>query len=105
MSAWALPRPSAIASAKLANMTVRTSQTVIDHVKMPGWAIASSSVMIEPTSTTNITGLRTCTRGSSLANESDERLAQDLAVEEAARLGDAAGRRGAGAGVVDGERH
>jgi len=56
VSAWALPRPSAIASAKLAKRTVKTSQTVIDQVKMPGWAIASMKVMIEPTSTMNMTG-------------------------------------------------
>ena len=57
VSAWALPRPSAMASAKLAKSTVRISHTVIDHVKVPGWAMASSSVMIEPTRTTNMTGL------------------------------------------------
>ena len=36
VSACALPRPSAIASAKLANTTVRNSQIVIDQVKIPG---------------------------------------------------------------------
>ena len=36
VSAWALPRPSAMASAKLAKRTVRKSQIVIDHVNVPG---------------------------------------------------------------------
>ena len=70
VSAWAFPRPSAMASAKFANMTVKNNQIVIDHVNVLGWAIASSKVTTEPTSTTNITGLRTCTRGSSFVNES-----------------------------------
>ncbi len=59
VSACALPRPSAIASAKFANITVNTNHTVIDHVKMPGWAIASINVTIEPTSTRNMTGFLT----------------------------------------------
>ncbi len=70
VSAWALPRPSAMASAKLANMTVKNSQMVMDQVKVPGWANASSRVMTDPTRTTNITGLRTCTRGSIFLKES-----------------------------------
>ncbi len=93
VSAWALPRPSAMASAKLAKMTVSTSQTVIDHVNLLGCATASKRVMTEPTRTTNITGFRTWTRGSIFLTESRERLAQDLAVEQAARRRDAARRR------------
>ena len=68
-SACALPRPSAMASAKLAKSTVRNSQTVIDQLKMPPWAIDSMRVMTEPISTTNMTGFLTCTRGSSLVND------------------------------------
>ena len=45
VSAWALPRPSAMASAKLAKITVRNSQMVMDQVKMPGWAMASMKVI------------------------------------------------------------
>ncbi len=67
--ACALPRPSAIASAKLAKSTVRISQMVIDQLNLPGWAIASMSVTIEPMSTTNITGFFTWTRGSNLVTE------------------------------------
>ena len=69
VSAWALPRPSAIASAKLANIRVRNSQTVMDQSKRPGCAIDSMKVITVPTRTTNITGLRTCTRGSSFLKE------------------------------------
>ena len=68
-SACALPRPSAMASAKLAKSTVRNSQTVIDQLKMPPWAMDSMRVMTEPISTTNMTGFFTCTRGSSLVIE------------------------------------
>ena len=70
VSACALPRPSAMASAKLAKMTVRKSQMVMDQVNFPGWAMASMRVMTEPTSTTNMTGLRNCTLGSNLVIES-----------------------------------
>jgi hypothetical protein len=73
--AWALPRPSAMASAKFANSTVSHSQTAIT----PGNQALSpcaraliqiSVVMAEPSSTMNITGFRNCERGSSLGNES-----------------------------------
>ncbi len=87
VSACALPRPSAIASAKLAKITVRKSQTVMDQVKVDGWAIASTKVTTVPTSTTNITGFRICTLGVSFRNGIDEGLAEDRPVEEAARLG------------------
>ena len=70
VSAWALPRPSAMASAKLAKMTVRKSQMVIDQVKMPGWAMASMKVITVPTSTTNMTGFLICSAGFSFLNES-----------------------------------
>ena len=59
-----------MASAKLAKITVRKSQTVMDQVKIDGWAIASTKVTTVPTSTTNMTGLRICTAGFSLRNES-----------------------------------
>ncbi len=83
VSAWALPRPSAIASAKLAKTTVRNSQMVIDQSKMPGWAMASMSVTIVPMSTTNMTGFFIWTLGSNFFKRIDERMAQDLAVEQA----------------------
>src|SRR5579864_1598210 len=72
VSACALPRPSAIASAKLANRTVSQSQNVIwNSNPRPGRSrIASrtsaSVVMRLPTSTTNITGFFIIVRGWSL---------------------------------------
>ena len=76
-SAWALPRPSAIASAKLANSTVNQSQTEIAPMKLAGaspWPRSACTnrpvVSTLPTSTTNMTGLRTIKRGSSFRNES-----------------------------------
>ena len=94
VSACALPRPSAIASAKLAKITVRKSQIVIDQLKVEGWAIASTKVTMEPTSTTNMTGLRICTARVELGDRVDQSLAEDRAVEEALRLGDAVRRAG-----------
>ena len=102
VSAWALPRPSAMASAKLAKSTVRNSQMVIDQVKMPGWAMASMKVMTVPTSTTNMTGFLIWSLGFSFLNGVDQGVAQDLAVEQAAGLGHAVGGRSAGG--VDGGR-
>ncbi len=58
-----------MASAKLANMTVRNSHTVTDQANTLGLLMASTAVMTVPTRTTNITGLRTWTRGSSLSND------------------------------------
>ena len=68
--AWALLRPSAIASAKLANSTVNHSQILMAAVKValpvrapPAMAMASRVVNRLPTQTINITGLRHCTIG------------------------------------------
>ena len=81
VSACALPRPSAIASAKLPNRTVSHSQIAtmkVNHAGSPpppgasppnAWTIQMSVVSTAPTSTTNMTGLRAMSRGSSLANE------------------------------------
>ena len=77
VSACALPRPSAIASAKLAKSTVSQSQNVICSSKPrsppPVDDVAGcrrSVVSTLPISTTNITGLRAIVRGCSLRNES-----------------------------------
>ena len=76
VSAWALPRPSAIASAKFANTTVNHSHSAIWSVNPRAARPASRSrrktsvVSTLPTSTTNITGFRTMCRGSSFRNES-----------------------------------
>ena len=77
VSAWARPRPSANASAMLANTTVSHSQNEIVTVYQAGswpppsglppntWISQVTVVITAPISTTNITGLRICTRGSS----------------------------------------
>ncbi len=75
VSAWALPRPSAIAVAKLANSTVNQSQKLTQPTKAVSpcpdatAAMKAMVVITLPTSTTNITGLCATSRGSSLANE------------------------------------
>ena len=76
-SAWALPRPSATASEKLANRTVNHSHRATPPIKPAGasplpkraW-IHKTVVSRLPTSTTNMTGLRTIRRGLSLTKES-----------------------------------
>ncbi len=74
-AACALPRPSAMASAKLAKSSVNQSQSAIWTLKRTSLPRATSRTSsrltrIAPTSTTNMTGLRAWTRGSSLRNES-----------------------------------
>jgi hypothetical protein len=73
VSACALPRPSATASAKLANRTVNHSQAATRPPKRFSLPLASPMsrkkkmvVTMLPTHTTNITGLRTIVRGWSL---------------------------------------
>src|ERR1700689_5058211 len=74
-SACALPRPSATASAKLANSTVNHSHRMIWKVKARFSPPVTRSrmkitvVSAATTSTTNITGLLIITRGSSLRND------------------------------------
>ena len=65
VSAWALPRPSATASARFANSTVNHSQTATSAAKPSVSRTARIVVMTLPTSTTNMTGLRAICRGSS----------------------------------------
>src|SRR5215471_323374 len=78
-SACALPRPSATASAKLANSTVNHSQRIIWKVKPRSAPPVTRSrmkitvVSAATISTTNITGLLIISRGSSLAK--DDRIA------------------------------
>ena len=77
VAACALPRPSAIASAKLANRTVNQSHAATSAanafwvpVESPQSRMARSVVTSAPTSTMNITGFFIKVRGSSLRNES-----------------------------------
>ena len=69
VSAWALPRPSAIASAKFAKRTVNQSQTAIEAGEDASGSRDSESTVTRtlPTSTTNMTGFRAIRRGSSFA--------------------------------------
>src|SRR5262249_10998118 len=77
VSACALPRPSATASAKFANNTVNQSHTETKPVNTLSDALAEGSfwknrmvVRRLPTSTMSITGLRAIWRGSSFRNDS-----------------------------------
>ena len=70
VSACALPRPSATASARLANTTVSHSQTTMVQLNTDGVLIAVYRVSTAPTSTTNMTGFLIWTRGSSFLNAS-----------------------------------
>lgn len=68
VSACALPRPSATASARLANSTVSQSQTTMSHANQVGSMIASTVAHTAPSSTMNITGLRHSVWGFSLCS-------------------------------------
>ena len=76
VAAWALPRPSATASAKFANRTVNQSHRLIWKEKpRPPWPETRSRtnntvVSVATTSTVNITGFFTMTRGSSFLKAS-----------------------------------
>ena len=75
VSAWALPRPSAIASAKFAKITVNQSQNATWPVKSGPFPVVRSCTKMSvvtrlPTSTMNITGFLICVRGSSFRTES-----------------------------------
>ena len=90
-SAWALPRPSAIASAKFANSTVNQSQTVTLAVNQsgapeppPNRSRSSTSVVSTlPTSTTNMTGFFATWRGASLRKLSSAAGCEERRVEAA----------------------
>ena len=76
-AACALLRPSARLSAKLANSTVNHSHAVMPRMKPAGaspWPrnACTNRIVVKmlPMYTTNMTGLRTCTAGESLRNES-----------------------------------
>src|SRR5271170_6354542 len=82
LAAWALPRPSATASAKLANSTVIHSQAEIWPEKLavsnlpavPQNRSRTNRMVVTraTTSTTNMTGFLARLRGSSLRNESQQ---------------------------------
>src|SRR5437660_1962276 len=72
VSACALPRPSAMASAKFANSTVNQSQSVICKLNAKLCFSRNNSAVVTtlPTSTTNMTGFFIMVRGSSLTTAS-----------------------------------
>ncbi len=94
VSAWARPRPSANASAMFAKITVSHSQNAIVNVYQAGswpppsgfppktWISHVTVVISEPISTTNITGLRTCTLGIELLDAVDQRALDDVSLEQ-----------------------
>ena len=88
VSAWALPRPSAIASAKLAKSTVNHSQKATWPVKsgrpVPDSSSWTNTIVVSrlPTSTMNITGFLIWIRGSSLRERVEGRLADDAGVPD-----------------------
>ena len=98
-SAWALPRPSAMASAKLAKSTVRNSQTVIDQLKMPPCAMDSMKGDDRADQHDEHDRVLDLHPGIELGERPGEGLLQDLRVEEAAGLRHAVGRRGSGGGA------
>src|SRR5262249_40528067 len=70
LAACALPRPSATASAKLANSTVNHSHTEIAAVNASRSTTARIAVSSAPIHVTNITGLRHCAIGVNRFSES-----------------------------------
>ena len=72
VSACALPRPSAMASAKFANSTVNQSHSVICRLKAKLCFPPNNRMVVTtlPTSTTNMTGFFIMVRGSSLTRAS-----------------------------------
>ncbi len=84
VSAWALPRPSATASARLAKTTVSQSQTTISQANQDGSTIARTVLHTAPISTMNITGLRHSVRGSSLRSASGSDFHSIFGIEQAA---------------------
>ena len=78
VAACALPRPSATASARLANTTVSQSQTTTAQAKTLESVTANTVERTAPTSTTNMTGLRTMTLGSSLRRASGSEVSSIL---------------------------
>ncbi len=70
VSACALPRPSATASARLAKITVSHSHTTISQANQDGSTMARMVLHAAPISTMNMTGLRHSVRGLSLRSAS-----------------------------------
>ena len=85
VSACALPRPSATASAKLANSTVNHSHTATRAAKPSVSRMARKVVRTLPSSTTNMTGLRAMVPRVELDEGVDDRPLHDGGVEQRGR--------------------
>ena len=109
VSACALPRPSAIASAKFAKSTVNHSHTVIwssnpKPVRCSNRSRTRSYVVItDPISTTNMTGFFINVRGFSLMNESLSAPATMLPVQSDFLFRSLETTFGAGSGMFAGD--
>ena len=105
-SACALPRPSAIASAKFANRTVNHSPIAIAVSNATGPPLTRSATirivtMTETTSTTKMTGFFISVRGVELEQAVHERAPHDGPVEQRARTAPCPScRSGAACGAV-----
>ena len=106
-AACALPRPSAMASAKFANSTVNQSHAATRPANAFSCAVAEPRsrknrivVRTEPISTMNITGLRAMIRGSSLRT-APANAARTMAGSNTEREADGRRRTFGGRGVVD----
>ena len=80
-SACALPRPSATASARFANTTVRNSQIASENTNTLGLKKPTMIVMSAPISTINMTGVRTMCAGFNLRSACGSALARERGVK------------------------
>ena len=85
-NACALPRPSAMASAKLAKNTVRNSQMVIDQLKMPRVGDGLNQGDDRADQHHEHDRVLHLGPGVQFRDGSDQRLTENLAVEQPARL-------------------
>ena len=109
VSACALPRPSATASAKFANSTVNQRNTATSAAKTFSFVLAEPRfvkkrivVRTLPTSTTNMTGFRIMWRGFSLTKLSTiaRRMIEASSIEVVARTRSALVSPGGRVGVI-----
>ena len=80
-SACALPRPSATASARFANTTVRNSQIASENTNTLGLKKPTMIVMSAPISTINMTGVRTMCAGFNLRSACGSALVRERGVK------------------------
>ncbi|MDI2019845.1 hypothetical protein PJL18_00339 [Paenarthrobacter nicotinovorans] len=86
LSAWAFPRPSAMASESVPNSTVSHSHAVTAMPKMSGFTALITVQAAAPTSTTNMTGEWIICRGSSFLNATGRAARSEAALSLAGAL-------------------